>query len=133
MQTLLSKTIQTLIEVPDRQVVAYGYAPMMDDKERLTYIVWFEAGNLIRCGYVMDYRTEPYKTLVRTLEVYKHFNPELFTSNIKRWYENGLNKTLAMYFETFGTTLSVTPGGNIPELPDVTDFAPVVVDGITVH
>lgn len=126
MALLLSRTVQRLWQVKDRQIIAYGYAPMLDNVERLTYVIWFEAGSLHRAGYT-------FQGVVKEYTVHKMFQPHYFTNNIKRWYRNSIPPIVGDYFETFGSTLSVVDGGKPPdEPPDVTNVVPDSIDGVPV-
>lgn len=122
MARLPAKTIQKLLKAKDRQIIAYGYEPLMDDRPRLTLCVWFEGGKLYRAGW--SYNKPPSEVYVSDT-----FHPNFFTMLVKRWYKNGLLPGLVDWFETFGTTLSTTDGGGPPEEPpDISHLTPKTLE-----
>lgn len=101
---LKAKEVQNLLNVGDNEIIAHGY-----DFDRNTIDIFFDKGKLIRLKTPYGKNGE--------LSESEEFEPEFFTW-IKRWYqgtpEKGINPTLVNLFETFGSPLPITPGGNYP-------------------
>jgi hypothetical protein len=102
MKRFTARQVQDMLVVEDYTDIAYGYT-----FDRATVCIYFEKGKLVRQD--TRFHGQQNEQLVNRQES-EEFDPSFFHDGIKRFYDTKVNADLLVFFNTFSTGLSLTPG-----------------------